>query len=76
MVSLPTAPAHKFARQVAMYSALYLTLDESCGNFCNPNSEKLYVQIFANYLHELPPLKRKGDFIFLYNVEITDWQGQ
>ena len=51
-------------------------LDESCGNFCSPDTEKLFVQIFANYLDELPPLKQKGDFIYFYNLEVTEWNGQ
>ena len=55
---------------------LLCLLDESCGNFNALDCSKLYVQMFSNSLHEFPPFKNVGDFIYFYNVEIEEYDGR
>ena len=33
------------------------------------------MHIFANTERDLPPVKDVGDFLFLHNVEIVEWEG-
>ena len=48
--------------------------DTSCGTFGSTNAQ-LRLHIFASKKEHLPPLKRVGDFIFLHNVQISEWKG-
>ena len=48
--------------------------DTSCGTFRSANTQ-LRLHIFANKKEDVPPLENVGDFIFLHNVEISEWEG-
>ena len=54
-------------------SLTYIT-DTSCGNF-GRTEKNLRLHIFASHAHEIPPIGDVGDFLFLHNVEITEWEG-
>ena len=50
--------------------------DTSCGSFEGTDVQPcLRVHIFASEERDLPPLEKKGDFIYLFNVEVAEWQG-
>ena len=59
-----------------MYLSFVISVDESCGNFNAPGGQKLFVQCFANAYRELPQFKEIGDFIYLFNVEIQEYEGR
>ena len=64
-----------FSKFLDGLSFLYL-VDESGGNFGQPGCEQLYVQIFAKDMCDIPPMKLVGDFIYLYDVAVIEYNGR
>ena len=58
-----------------MYVFFSFVKDTSCGSFGEPG-DVLKLHFFADRQHQLPPVENIGDFLYLHNVQITEWQGK
>ena len=62
--------------QMIVINITHCLSDTSCGSFEGPGVQPcLRLHLFASEQRDLPPLEKKGDFIYLFNVEIAEWQG-